>query len=738
MDSSYHVAVDESRHSSSSTFSTNLQSFFDYFTSSASSGQRLHHQSSSPPSSPRHKTSNDCTPTEINCLHDEQQTHHTLFTHIEPSSLTTEQPLNSTNTAYVQPQTTNSSKPHYSGQSSSSISSRFSTSDCFVSGNNANLKFPLQRSRPTTTVCGGDNNTMSTSTPAPPFHLEPVSTPSTATVVVVVDKGTESLLPTPPAPPPPDTHIHDSSPGIGGAPEATVYAVAGILLSYCLISLSVVYFNYWLFTGSFRHPVFVSCVQQFVGLFIYCLLSFALHLIPPGSSPSSPQRPSQLSADVTVSPKPTAATTPSTFTDDQCYSLLQSPIKPTATDTTFYRNTLTSCGAAPCEMSWSSPNADIQTGGGQNIDNKNTNNNYNNSMLLPSAHSCSSSYDSSPSNSDVQTSSYLELNCKFPPNNPRRQALTFSDVRSSELSDDSCSVERREWPLVKSLQDFFPFEAFHLETCWRVLPLAVCFVGMVAFSNLCLKYTQVSTYQVARSMTLLFTVGFSFVVLGQRQSFQSMAGCCLIVIGFFVGSLDSSTLSFLGVSMGVCSSAFQAAYNVVIKTTLNHVGNRQGPLLFYNLLTSSLLFIPVIWLAGEGWVVTDEVPWNPTNPMFWDVWPSLWLSGLLSTMMNLSAFTCVKVTSPVTFNIAGKTKACFQSLGGIVFFGDYVTTSSMVGICSCLLGSTIYSHSKFQLSSKKPSNRIIAAKHNYADLLQEEDEDVEERKGETDSLARHV
>lgn len=36
---------------------------------------------------------------------------------------------------------------------------------------------------------------------------------------------------------------------------------------------------------------------------------------------------------------------------------------------------------------------------------------------------------------------------------------------------------------------------------------------MVTFNNLCLKYVEVSFYNVARSLTIVFNVGLSFTIL---------------------------------------------------------------------------------------------------------------------------------------------------------------------------------------------------------------------------------
>eukprot|EP01069_Polyplicarium_translucidae_P004629 Polyplicarium_translucidae@DN2623_c0_g1_i1.p1 len=140
----------------------------------------------------------------------------------------------------------------------------------------------------------------------------------------------------------------------------------------------------------------------------------------------------------------------------------------------------------------------------------------------------------------------------------------------------------------------FPSEGMDLKTAWKVLPLAANFVGMVGLANLCLKFVQVSTYQVARSLTIFFTMGLSYLLLGETQSLKTKLACAVLVLGFATGSLDTKTLSIGGIASGAASSVFQALYNVMIKRSLPLVNGDTNVLLVYNVGLSSLLFIPVV------------------------------------------------------------------------------------------------------------------------------------------------
>lgn len=72
------------------------------------------------------------------------------------------------------------------------------------------------------------------------------------------------------------------------------------------------------------------------------------------------------------------------------------------------------------------------------------------------------------------------------------------------------------------------------------------FTLMIATNNLCLKYVGVSFYYVGRSLTTVFNVIFSYVILRQTTNLQCILCCGLIVSGFWLG-VDQESLT------GICT-----------------------------------------------------------------------------------------------------------------------------------------------------------------------------------------
>ncbi|KAH0477086.1 MAG: uncharacterized protein KVP18_000163 [Porospora cf. gigantea A] len=165
--------------------------------------------------------------------------------------------------------------------------------------------------------------------------------------------------------------------------------------------------------------------------------------------------------------------------------------------------------------------------------------------------------------------------------------------------------------------------------------------------------------------------------------------------GFVLNSLDPSTLSAGGLVLGGLSSFFQSIYNVMVKRVLVHLNHDTNLLLLYNLIWGTVLFLPLVFFAGEGHAFLD-LPWDPLTPEFSERWFALIGSSFLSILINLSSFLCIQYTSPLTFNILGFTKSILQSLGGILFLGDVVTMESAASLLLSLTGTGVYSYAKYK------------------------------------------
>jgi GDP-fucose transporter C1 len=186
----------------------------------------------------------------------------------------------------------------------------------------------------------------------------------------------------------------------------------------------------------------------------------------------------------------------------------------------------------------------------------------------------------------------------------------------------------------------------------KVAPLTVVYVLMLAFNNLCLQYVEVTFYQVARSLTILFNIIFTYTMLGQMTSTNALFACAVVFLGFVLGSAGEINFSWLGIIFGLGSSCFVALYGIYVKKTLTVLDNNQWRLLHYNTTISIAFTFPLVLLSGELGKIRSTVDFLSS----FNFWFVMTLTGVTGFLINISTFLQIKYTSPLTNTISGTAK----------------------------------------------------------------------------------
>jgi GDP-fucose transporter C1 len=185
----------------------------------------------------------------------------------------------------------------------------------------------------------------------------------------------------------------------------------------------------------------------------------------------------------------------------------------------------------------------------------------------------------------------------------------------------------------KSILDDFPIVSYDFKKGMEVMPLSLIFVGMITFNNLCLQYVQVSFCKsvahpalrssptltpaaftpadnVARCLSLVFNVIFTYMILGKSTSFLTCSTLLVVIIGFVCGIQGEIDFSMVGTAAGVLSSVFVSLNSIYTARILPVVDNDKSMLLYYNNLNATVLFIPLIFLFET------DVRYNPSCVFF--------------------------------------------------------------------------------------------------------------------------
>jgi GDP-fucose transporter C1 len=159
---------------------------------------------------------------------------------------------------------------------------------------------------------------------------------------------------------------------------------------------------------------------------------------------------------------------------------------------------------------------------------------------------------------------------------------------------------------------------------------------------------------VARSLSIVFNIIFTYTILGKGTSNNAVVACLIILAGFFIGAYGEINFSWEGILYGVGSSCFVALYGIYVKKKLQVLDNNEWRLLHYNTAISTALLLPIVYLSGEFRFLEDpDVAHFLGEPYFWFIMTVTAVAGFL---INIAVFLQIKVTTPLTNTISGTAK----------------------------------------------------------------------------------
>ena len=249
------------------------------------------------------------------------------------------------------------------------------------------------------------------------------------------------------------------------------------------------------------------------------------------------------------------------------------------------------------------------------------------------------------------------------------------------------------------LKEYFSFLSIFppLTIDWRivgqVLPMTTVFILMVTTNNLCLQYVQLSFYQVARSLSILFSLILSRVLFSERTSWKAACTSLIIMVGFALGSWGEvpSQFSLAGLLFGVLSSFFVALNSILVKSVGEKTfNNDQWMLMYYNTCLAIPLLLLLTLIKGE---LYEALPMVFSLPL--STYLSLLVTGLLGFLINIAISLQIKYTSPLTNNVSGTFKGVFQIVISVIWFDNEITALNALGSVLVLVGSGMYSHVRY-------------------------------------------
>ncbi|KAJ6503383.1 hypothetical protein C8R47DRAFT_200947 [Mycena vitilis] len=235
---------------------------------------------------------------------------------------------------------------------------------------------------------------------------------------------------------------------------------------------------------------------------------------------------------------------------------------------------------------------------------------------------------------------------------------------------------------------------FELETAKKLFPVvSVNIVGLV-FNTLCLRGVDASFFQIARGLVLPLTIVVSGFHTRSVPSQRVMIASAVVTGGFFLGVAPSSNVplaaapSLTSLAYGVLSSVFIAVHAVLIKMSLPYCNNSSITLAWYTNFGSAVLLLPFVLLCAEPSLFRGMM----TDPQ-WDATVFVWgtcVTGFFGFLLCIAGLLSIRVTSPITHMFSSAARSVLQTVIGVTFFGDLITTNRASSIIIILGGTMFY------------------------------------------------
>lgn len=117
-----------------------------------------------------------------------------------------------------------------------------------------------------------------------------------------------------------------------------------------------------------------------------------------------------------------------------------------------------------------------------------------------------------------------------------------------------------------------------------------------------------------------------------------------------------------------------------------------------------IIIVPLIYMFKEHKTVIE---FNFTNKFLF----LLCLSGFLSFFVGYATSLQIQHTSPLTHNISGTAKSCFQTILGVIYYNETKNLNWCLSNLLAIIGALFYSIVRNkEMNSKKQSNNSIENK----------------------------
>eukprot|EP00755_Sulcionema_specki_P007879 Sspe_Gene.5710::Locus_1900_Transcript_1_1_Confidence_1.000_Length_1278::g.5710::m.5710/K15356/VRG4, GONST1; GDP-mannose transporter len=225
------------------------------------------------------------------------------------------------------------------------------------------------------------------------------------------------------------------------------------------------------------------------------------------------------------------------------------------------------------------------------------------------------------------------------------------------------------------------------DTVRRWLPLTGLFIAMLTSSLISLRTMSVAIQTLIKNLAIISTALGDHYLFGHPLNLAIWISFIAMIGGSYIGAGSDKWITAMGLFWTLINAASTTTYQLYMKGVLNdlkRVMGKWGPVYYNNILSLPILLIPTLWSWAE-WV--PAVTNADRNTKVYIV-----LMLLVSAVMTMSSFWCMRATSPTTYGVIGGMNKIPLAIIGIYVFDQYPTTLGAIGITAALSGGLLYSY----------------------------------------------
>jgi solute carrier family 35, member E3 len=235
---------------------------------------------------------------------------------------------------------------------------------------------------------------------------------------------------------------------------------------------------------------------------------------------------------------------------------------------------------------------------------------------------------------------------------------------------------------VATLPPFNLFPSIRLPTM-QMLPISAFFAGFLLLGNFSLAFNSVGFYQLAKVMTTPTVVLLNFVLFGTKISKETLLAIAAVCVGVTLVNAKLALSNMLGTTIAIAAFTITALYQIWIGKKISDLKVTAPQLLLNQAPVSVLLLACVVPFIDTP----PAINLIPTN-ILW----TLFGSGILASLLNLSQFMIIGRTSALTSNIVSNLKTIMIVSLSWWMEGRVPGLRDLVGVSLALGGAYAYSH----------------------------------------------